>query len=120
MDPGMVLRVIVGANGGLPVVDVLDGAEGVKIALGNLRQDDLVLILILVLDGNGNVIHEVVPIGLNMAFKHLTVDVDTGVSGGLGNVASKGVSDAFKWKDGEGISVTDRTVYDLRVCEETS
>jgi hypothetical protein len=118
MDPGAVLGVIIGAKGGLPVANGHEGAEGVEVALDSLGHDNVVLVLIL--DGNGDVVCEVVPIGLDVVFKHLAVDIDTGVSGGLGDIAGKGVGNAFKWKDGKGISVTNRTVYDLRVCEKTS
>jgi hypothetical protein len=46
------------------------------------------------------------------------VNIDVSVGGRLGDITGKGVDDAFKWKDGEGISITDRTVYDLCVHEE--
>jgi glycyl-tRNA synthetase (class II) len=36
----------------------------------------------------------------------------------LGDVAGEHVGDAPKGDDGEGIGVTDRTLYDLRVHEE--
>jgi hypothetical protein len=72
------------------------------------------------LNRDGDVIRKVVPVGLGAVFKRLAVTVDTGVSSGLGDVASEGVGDMFKWKDGEGIGVTDCTVYDLHVCEKTS
>jgi hypothetical protein len=120
MDPCAVLGVIVGAKGDPPVVNAFDGAEGVEIALGDLGWDDFVLVLVLILNCDGDVIREMMPIGLDTVFKCLAVDVDAGVSGGLGDVAGEGVGDVFKWKDGKGIGVTDHTVYDLRVCEETS
>jgi hypothetical protein len=96
MDPGVVFGVVVGAQGHSPVVNAFNGAEGVEIALGNLGWDDLILILILILNCNGNVVCEVMPIRLDAIFKCLTVDVDTGVSGGLGDVAGEGVGDVFK------------------------
>jgi hypothetical protein len=116
MNPSTMLRVVVGAKEDLPIVNCLEGAEGVKVALDGLGYYDLIIVLIL--DGDGDVVCDLVPIGLNVVLQHFSVDVDTGVSGGLGDVAGKGVDDAFKWKDGEGISVTDRTLYDLCVCEE--
>jgi hypothetical protein len=118
MDPGVVLGVVIGAKGGLPVANGLEGAKGVEVALDGLGHDDLVIILIL--DGDGDVVHEVVPIRFDVVFKCLAVDVDMGVGGGLGDITHEGVGDTFKWKDGEGISVMDRTVYDLHVHEEAS
>jgi hypothetical protein len=72
------------------------------------------------LDGDGNVVTNVVPVGLDMVLQCLMVDVDMGVSGGLGDIISKGGGGVFEGKDGKRISVTDRTVYDLHVCKETS
>jgi hypothetical protein len=62
----------------------------------------------------------VVPVGLNTVFQHFAVHIDVGVGRGLGNVAGECVGDAPKGDNGEGISVMDRTLYDLRVREETS
>jgi hypothetical protein len=116
MDPGAVLGVVVGAKGGLPIVNGLEGAEGVKVALNGLGHNDLIIVL--VLNSDGNIVCEVMPIGFNVVFKHLVMDIDMGVGGGLGDIAGDGVGDAFKWKDGEGIGVTDHTVYDLCVREK--
>jgi hypothetical protein len=112
------LGVVIGAEGNLPIVNCLKGAEGVKVALNGLGYYDLVVILIL--DGDGDVICDLVPIGFDTVLQHFAMDIDAGVSGRLGDVASEGVSNTFKWKDGEGISVMDHTVYDLCVCEEMS
>jgi hypothetical protein len=116
-----VLGVVVGAEKGLSIVDAFDCSEGVvAVALRNLCGDDLDLILVLILNCNGDVVHKVMPIGLNVVLKHLVVDIDVGVGGGLGDIAGKSVGDVLKWNDGEGIGVMDRTLYDLCVCEETS
>jgi hypothetical protein len=121
MNACAMLGVIVGAKEGPPIANVFDHGEGVvAIALGALCGDDFVLVLVLILNRNGNVVREVVPVGLDMVFKRLAMDVDAGVSGGLGDVVGEGVGDVFKWNDGEGIGVTDRTLYDLHVREETS
>jgi hypothetical protein len=119
VNPGMMHWVPVGAGRDLSVTNVLKCAEGVQIALDGLGDYDFV-IWVLILDCDGNVDCNLVPIGFDAVFQCLTVGVSTGVSGGLGDIASKGGGSMFKGKDGEGIGVMDRTVYDLRVCEETS
>jgi hypothetical protein len=121
MDPCTVLGVIVGAEEGLPVTNAFDCGEGVAaVALSGLRGDYFVLVLVLVLNRDGDVVGEVMPVGLDVVLKRLAMDVDAGVGGRLGDIAGESVGDVFKWNDGEGISVTDCTVYDLRVREETS
>jgi hypothetical protein len=120
MDPGAVLRVVIGAKGNLSITNVLKGAKSVTVAFDGLGHNSFVLIIILILDGDVDVICEVVPVRLSAVFKRLAMDIDAGVSGRLGDIAGKGVGDAFKWKDGKGIGVMDRTVYDLHVHEETS
>jgi hypothetical protein len=121
MDPCMVLGVVVSAKEGLPIANAFNHGEGVMVvALRDLCGDNFVLVLILVLNCDGDVVCKVMPVGLDAVLKCLAVDVDAGVSGGLGDIASKSVGDAFKWNDGEGIGVTDHTVYDLRVHEEMS
>jgi hypothetical protein len=120
MDTCTVFGVVIGAQEGLPVAEAFDRGEGVAVvALGDLCRDDLVLIL-LILNRDGDVIGEVVPVGLDTVLKRLVVHVDAGVGRRLGNVAGECVSDVPKWDNGEGISVMDRTLYDLRVCKETS
>jgi hypothetical protein len=121
IDPYVVLGVIVGAEEGLSIANAFNCGEGITaVALGALYRDDFVLVLVLILNRDGNVICKVVPVRLDAVFKHLAVDVNAGVGGGLGDVASEGVDDAFKWNNGKGIGVTDCTVYDLHVREETS
>jgi hypothetical protein len=118
-----VFGVTVGAQEGLPITEAFDRSEGVAAdALGDLRGDVLVLVLVLVLilNRDGNVICEVVPVRLDTVFLRLTVHVDMGVGRGLGNVAGERVGDVLKGDDSEGIGVTDRTLYDLRVREEMS
>jgi hypothetical protein len=118
VDPSMMLGVVVGAEGDLPVANGLEGAKGDKVALSSLGHDDLIVVLIL--NGNGNVSGEPVPIGFNVVFKCLIVNVDVGVGGRLDDITGEGVGDAFEWKDGEGIGVMDHTVYDLCVHEKMS
>jgi hypothetical protein len=119
VDMCVVFGVAVGVQEGFPIMEAFDRSEGVAVgALGGLRGDDLVLVLILVLNRDGDVVGEVVPVGLDAVFQCLAVHVDTGVSCGLGDVAGEHVGDAPKGDDGEGIGVTDRTLYDLRVHEE--
>jgi hypothetical protein len=72
------------------------------------------------LNGNGNVICDLALIGFDVVLQHLIVNIDASIGGGLDDITGKGVSSAFKWMDGEGISVTDRTVYNLCVREEMS
>jgi hypothetical protein len=120
MDSDAVLGVVVGVKGNPSITNVLEGAKGVTVAFDGLGHNSFVLVVILILDGNGDVICEVVPIRLNTILKRFAVYIDVGVSGRLGDIAGKGVGDVFKWKDGEGIGVMDCTMYDLHVHEETS
>jgi hypothetical protein len=121
VDACAVFRVAIGAQEGLPVTEAFDRSEGVAVrAVRDLCGDVLVLVLVLVLNHDGDVVSEVVPVGLGAVLLCLAVYVDAGVGRGLGNVAGKCVGNALKGDDGKGIGVTDRTLYDLRVREEMS
>jgi hypothetical protein len=121
VDTCAVFGVTVGAQEGLPVTEVFDRREGVAAgALGDLHGDDLILVIVLVLNHDGDVIGEVVPVGLDVVFQCLAVHVDVGVGRGLGDVAGECVGNMPKGDNGERIGVMDCTLYDLHVHEETS
>jgi hypothetical protein len=117
VDFSIMLQVLVSAGGDPAIVKFVECGVGIQGTLDGPCNDHFVYVL--VLNGMGNVVHNVAPVGLDKVLQHFVVDIDMGISGGLGDIVSQGGSSAFEGKDGKGTSVMDCTMYDLCVCKET-